>query len=211
MKNARAVTGPGVDVAIGVALYPRFAGESRPASTVSKAWVEFPMFARVVVRLFVTLFRLRLLLGRKLITCFCDVNYFAELFSRRFSAARAARAERVADANATVRHASPRGRRKQRKTRHVRATARDATRATLLRASASSDLESPPRRRRAAAAAGRARRVDLAKVRGFFPDAASARHAVAAVAAKKTASSPARVGCRGGDARQAASADSSAT
>jgi hypothetical protein len=127
MKNARAVTGPGVDVAIGVSLYLRFAGESWPASTDSNAWVEFPLFARVVVRLFVTLFRLRLLLGRKLITCFYDVNYFAELFSRRFSAARPARAERVADANAIVRRASPRGRGKPRKTRGLREShARDA-------------------------------------------------------------------------------------
>jgi hypothetical protein len=152
-----------------------------------------------------------LLLGRKLITCFYDVNYFAELFSRRFSAARPAYAERVADANAIVRRASPRGRGKPRKTRGLRkSNARDA-RATSRRASARGDLEASSRRRRAAAAADRARRVDLAKVRGFFPDAGSARVVIAVVAAKKKpASSPARVGRRGSGARQAASADSSA-
>jgi len=42
MKNARAVTGPGVDVAIGVRLFGRFAEESVPVSTVSEAWAEFP-------------------------------------------------------------------------------------------------------------------------------------------------------------------------
>jgi hypothetical protein len=87
MKNARAVTGPGVDVAIGVSLYLRFAGESRPASTDSNAWVEFPLFARVVVRLFCTLFRLAAFVGAKanhvFLRCqlFCR-NIFAAIFRR---------------------------------------------------------------------------------------------------------------------------------
>ena len=60
MKNARAVTGPGVDVAIGVLFLSVCAGERSPESTVSEAWAEFPIFARVVFRLCVTRIRLPL-------------------------------------------------------------------------------------------------------------------------------------------------------
>jgi hypothetical protein len=211
MKNARAVTGPGVDVAIGVSLYLRFAGESRPASTDSNAWVDFPLFARVVVRLFVTLFRLRGLLGRKLITCFYDVNHFAEIFSARFSAAPDARAGGVADMNSRARIASPRGRRKPRKTRGLRKVHARTRRATTSHASSRSGHPSSSRRHRAGAVDGRARRVDLAKVRGFFSGRRRrARRRGGRDGEKKPASASARVGVAGRSTRQAASADSSA-
>jgi hypothetical protein len=125
------------------------------------------------------------LLGRKLITCFYDVNYFAEIFSPRFSAASAARAADVADANARARRASPRRRRKPHKTRDLRATHARCVRATNARDAPRRVARAASTRRRRADAGGRAPRVDLAKVRGFFPDRRSPRRRVAASRGEK--------------------------
>lgn len=149
----------------------------------------------------------RLLLGRKLITCFYDVNYFAEIFSPRFSGASAPRAGDVADVIAHARRASPRRRVKPHKTRDLRATHARCVRATSARDAPRDVARAASARRRPSAAVGRAPRVDLAKVRGFFPDRRSPRWCVAA---KKNPRRRRRGSVWRRRARQAASADSSA-
>lgn len=56
-----------------------FRRERTPVSTVSGSWAEAMPVTRVVGRFVITLFRSGVSAGRKLITCFYDVNNFAKI------------------------------------------------------------------------------------------------------------------------------------